>query len=95
MEAVGQRRPPWFIGGGLCVLPRFNLGKACSDVADLKSNQQPTTYPANYLHEYLVDEGVSSRYSPRMLVRKPPVPWCIFTHHLGIGRARRSSERQG
>ena len=36
MEAVGRRRLPWFIGGGLCVLPSFNLGKACSDVADPK-----------------------------------------------------------
>jgi hypothetical protein len=51
MEAVGRRRPPWFIGGGFCVLPSFNLGKACSDVADPKSNQLPTTYPPNYLHE--------------------------------------------
>jgi hypothetical protein len=51
MEAVGRRRPPWFIRGGLCVLPSFNLGKACLDVADPKSNQQPTTYPPNYLHE--------------------------------------------
>jgi hypothetical protein len=52
MEAVGQWWLPWFvIGGGLCVLPSFNLGKACSDVSDPKSNQQPTTYPPNYLHE--------------------------------------------
>ncbi len=41
MEAVGQWRPPWFIGGDLCVLPSFNLDKACSDVANPKSNQQP------------------------------------------------------
>ncbi len=95
MEAVGQRRPPWFIGGGLCVLLSFNLGKACSDVADPKSNQQPTTYPPNYLHEELVDEGVSSRYPPHMLVRKPPVPWWNFPHHLGVGRALGSSERHG
>jgi hypothetical protein len=51
MEALGRRRPPWFIRGGLCVLPSFNLGKVCSDVADPKSNQQPTTYLPNYLHE--------------------------------------------
>jgi hypothetical protein len=51
MEAVGRWRPPWFIGGGLSVLPSFHLGKASSDVSDPKSNQQPTTYPPNYLHE--------------------------------------------
>jgi hypothetical protein len=51
MEAVGRRRLPWFIGGGLCVLPSFHLGKVCSDVSEPKSNQQPTTYPPNYLHE--------------------------------------------
>ncbi len=51
LEAMGRRRPPWFIGGGLCVLPSFNLGKACSDVTNPESNQQPTTYPPNYLHE--------------------------------------------
>ncbi len=51
MKAVGRRRLPWFIGGGLCVLPSFYLGKACSDVSDPKSNQQPTTYPPDYLHE--------------------------------------------
>ncbi len=95
MEAVGRWRPPWLIGGGLCVLPSFNLGKACSDVADPKSNQQLTTYPPNYLHEKLVDEDVSSRYPPLMLVRKPPVPWCNFAHHLGVGRARQSSGRHG
>jgi hypothetical protein len=95
MEAVGRQRPPWFIGGGLCVLPSFNLGKACSDVADPKSNQQPTTYPPNYLHEKLLDEDVSSRYPPLMLVRKPLVPWCNFPHHLGVGRARRSSGHHG
>ncbi len=51
MEAVGWRQLPWFIGGGLCVLPSFHLGKACSDVSSPKSDQQPTTYPHNYLHE--------------------------------------------
>ncbi len=51
MEAVGRRRPPWFIRGGLFVLPIFHLCKACSNVADPKSNQHPTTYPPNYLHE--------------------------------------------
>jgi hypothetical protein len=39
----------------------------------------------------LVDEGVSSRYPPGMLVRKPPVLWCNFPHHLvvlaGLGEA--------
>jgi hypothetical protein len=35
----------------LCVLPSFHLGKVCSDVSDPKSNQQPTTYPPNYIHE--------------------------------------------
>jgi hypothetical protein len=95
MEAVGQRRLPWFIGDGLCVLPSFNLGKVCSDVADPKSNQQPTTYPPNYLHEKMVDEDVSSCYPLLMLVRKPPVPWCNFPHHLGAGRARQSSGCHG
>jgi hypothetical protein len=50
MEAVGGRQPPWSIGGGLCVLPSFHLGKACSDVSDPKSNQQPTTYPSASAH---------------------------------------------
>jgi hypothetical protein len=95
MEAVGRRRPPWFIWGDLCVLPSFHLSKACSDVSDPKSNHQPTTYPPNYLHEKLVDEGVLSCYTLRMLVRKPPVPWCNFSHHLGVGRARRGSGRHG
>jgi hypothetical protein len=95
MEAVGRRRPPWFIGGGLCVLPSFNLGKACSDVTDPKSNHQPTTYPPDYLHEFFLDEGISSHYPPRMLVRKPPVPWCNFPRHLGVGRAWQSSGRHG
>ncbi len=95
MEAVGRRQPPGFIGGGLCVLPSFHLGKACPDVSDPKSNQQPTTYPPDYLHELLVDEGVLSCYPLRMLVRKPPVPWCNFPHHLGVGRARQSSGRHG
>jgi hypothetical protein len=95
MEAMGQRQPPWFIGGGLCVLPSFHLGKACSDVSDPKSNQQPTIYPFNYLHEYLVDEGVLSCYPLRMLVRKLPVPWCNFPHHFGVSRAQRSSRRHG
>jgi hypothetical protein len=45
MEAVGRRRLPWFIGGGLCVLSSFHLGKACSDVSNPKSNQQSSTYP--------------------------------------------------
>jgi hypothetical protein len=39
MEAMGGQRPPWFIGGGLCALPSFHLGKACSDVSDPKFNQ--------------------------------------------------------
>jgi hypothetical protein len=51
MEAVGRRWLLWFIGGSLCVLPSFHLGKLCSDVSDPKSNQQQTTYPPNYLHE--------------------------------------------
>ncbi len=34
-----------------CVLPSFHLGKACLDVSYPKSNQQPTTYPPNYLHK--------------------------------------------
>jgi hypothetical protein len=51
MEAMGLWRPPWFIGGGLCVLPSFHLGKECSNVSNPKSNQQPTTNPPDYLHE--------------------------------------------
>ncbi len=51
MEAVGGRRPSWFIGGDLGVLPSLHLGKACSDVSNPKSNQQPTTYPPDFLHE--------------------------------------------
>jgi hypothetical protein len=95
MEAMGQRWPPWFIGGGLCVLPSFHLDNECSDVSDPKSNQQPTTYPPNYLHEKLVDEGVLSCYPPHMRVKKPSVPWCNFSHYLGVGRAWQSSGRHG
>jgi hypothetical protein len=51
MEAVGRWRPPWFIGGGLCVLPSFQVNKGSSDVSDPKSKQQPTTYPPDYLYE--------------------------------------------
>jgi hypothetical protein len=53
----------------------FTWVKRVSDVSNAKSNQQPTTYPPNYLHELLVDEGVLSSYPLRMLVRKPPMPW--------------------
>ncbi len=94
MEAVGQWWLPLFIGGGLCVLPSFHLGKVCSDVSDPKSNQQATTYPLDYLYEQLVDEGVLSCYPPLMLVRKPPVPWFNFPH-LGVSRARQSSRHHG
>jgi hypothetical protein len=82
MEAVGRRRLPWFIGGGLCVLPR-----ALTEVKRVPMSPTP--------HEKLVDEGVSSCCPLRMLVRKPPVPWCNFSHHLGVGRAWRSSGRHG
>jgi hypothetical protein len=95
MEAVGRQRPPWFIGGGLCVLPSFHLGEACSHGSDPKSNQQPTTYQTKYLHEQLVDEGILSCFPPCMLVRKPPMPWCNFPHHLGVGRAWRGSGCHG
>ncbi len=43
-----------------CCLCSIHLGKACSDVSNPKSNRQPTTYPPNYLHELLVDEGILS-----------------------------------
>ncbi len=59
----------------------------------LRPQVQPTTnHLSNQLSTWiLVDEGILSCYPPRMLVRKPPVPWCNFPHHLGVGRARRRS----
>ncbi len=57
------------------------------------TNNQPPIHPIISVNNWWM--RCLSRYPLHMLVRKPPVPWCNFPPHLGVGRSRQSGGCHG
>jgi hypothetical protein len=95
MEAVGQRRPPWFIGGGLCALPSFHLGKACSESPTTSpTNNQPPIHPIISMNNWWM-RAFKVAILRACLLGSHLCHGIFFPHHLGASRARQSSGRHG